>query len=116
MAILPRGVASRVGRRVLGLESIVIGAAVDLADARRIVRMVALGTTGDRLALRDTTLGLSGRGRRIFASITIAGAGLVMPCVAWSCVRSGPQERLRRNRRLTLGVHRVGIFDPARDL
>jgi hypothetical protein len=69
---------------------------------------------GDWLALRDTTLGLGGW--RIFASIAIAGVGLGMLRVAWGCVLRGPQERLRIDRRLTQGVDRVRIVDPARDL
>lgn len=114
MTTWSRGVVSRTGRGVLSLESIVVGAAVDLADTRCIFRMVALGTMGDWLALRDTTLGLGGW--RIFASIAIAGVGLGMLRVAWSCVLRGPQERLRIDRRLTQGVDRVRIVDPARDL
>ena len=74
MAIWPSGVASRTGR-VPSLESIEVGAAVDLADARCVVGVVALRAAGDWLALRNTALGLSECGWRVLPPITITDAG-----------------------------------------
>lgn len=91
MTTSSRGVVSRTGRGVLGLESIVVGAAVDLADARCIFGMVALRAAGDWLALRDTGLGLSEGGRRILPPITITDTGLGRLSGG---LLLGPQERL----------------------
>jgi hypothetical protein len=75
MAIWPRGLASRTGRGVLGLESVVVGAAVDLADARCVFRVVALWAARDWLTLRSAVLGLSECGWRVLPPVTITDAG-----------------------------------------
>jgi hypothetical protein len=74
VAIWPSGVASRTGR-VPSLESIEVGAAVDLEDARSVFGVVALRASGDWLALWNTPLGLSECGWRVFPPITITNAG-----------------------------------------